>query len=215
MRSGPPTLVLPFLRAWMRLTFALGARRELHGISVSVYAARHQIPQVFDRLDRALALIEAHDPRRFRRLRADLPRILVGGAETTHGASYMGFANCDVITARYATAPALVVERLALLLVHEATHARIHHRGLPYALGVRGRMEATCVNQELEFAKRLPASGDLVSELGSRLESLRHAGEAPWSDARFDADFARGARDYGLPVWLFRILARSRRHGAA
>jgi hypothetical protein len=208
-------LALPFLRAWMRLTFALGARRELRGISVSVYGARDQIPEVLDRLDRALALIEAHDPRRLRRLRTDLPRILVGGAETTHDATYMAFANCVVITTRYATAPDLPVERLALLLVHEATHARIAHRGLTYAVGARGRMEVMCVNQELEFAKRLPASADLVSELGSRLEGLSRAGEAPWSDARFDADFARGARDNRLPEWLVRILARTRGHRAA
>ena len=47
-------------------------------------------------------------------------------------------------------------ESVATAIVHEATHARLWHRGIRYDEAVRQRVEGICLRRELALARKLP-----------------------------------------------------------
>jgi hypothetical protein len=144
-----------------------------------------------------------------------MPRILVGGAETTRDGYFLPPAQWCVITRHYATSPATTPEALSCLLVHEATHARIERIGIRYAEGVRARIEVLCVREQLAFARALPGAAALTAQLESRLAEWTGRGEPPWSDARFQRDSVRFALQNGIPRRIVRFFAWLARRRAA
>lgn len=143
----------------------------LRGIPVVVANSRPDIatPDVLERLDEALALIEAYQPWRLQHLRRDLNEIRVvrfpcrGAWIPDQGAcvTELTFLNRRDIT------PAPV----ASSIIHEGMHARVDRMGVsPYSRD-RAREERLCRRAELEFGQSLPP--DLGAPVVQRaLESL-------------------------------------------
>ena len=77
------------------------------------------------------------------RIRRDLKRIWVflvpdGLAEYKHA------LGACVLDERFVTNPETTIERIASVIVHEATHARMERCGIGYAEDQRARIEAVC-----------------------------------------------------------------------
>jgi hypothetical protein len=118
------------------------------------------------RVEAALRLIETCDRPRYDRLRRDLDRIWV--CLLTIGAAQFDPAlRACLLDERFLLDEATDAAIVAAVIVHEATHARLWHRGIGYEEERRTRVEAICLRRELAFARRLPD--------GSH---VRHAAEA-------------------------------------
>jgi hypothetical protein len=197
-----------------RFIFFTGTRRKLHGIPVSVFEDQAVAESVFPRISDALYLIRTYDSRRFRRLKVDVPRILVQGQETTRNAWCHARLRWCVVTFRYATAADTSLGDLASSIVHEATHARIAHAGIEYRMPTRARIELACAKEQLAFARRLPDSDELVAQLTRRVASWACEPGPDWSDERFRRDAAQALRDNQAPAWLVRLLGMFARRAA-
>lgn len=128
----------------------------------------------------ALALIQEVDPARFERLRRDMPRILVTRARWPQ--YWINRALCVLPADRVESAPA---HELALALVHEATHARIHRAGVPWRLASYQRIEQRCVRSEIAFCRALAAAGwktdERVNWYTRRLNEKLYRASLPWA----------------------------------
>jgi hypothetical protein len=93
----------------------------------------------------------------------------------------------------------LSTERIALQIVHEATHAFLWARGFDYELESRERIEHVCVRAEVRFAGRLIGGEILKAEALAKLD-------APpwWTD---EAISRRLETDLGLSQGSSRFLA--------
>ena len=71
---------------------------------------------------------------------------------------------------RFVTNPETTIERIASVIVHEATHARMERCGIGYAEDQRARIETVCFRRELAFAVRLEVTAEhhRISGLVSR-----------------------------------------------
>lgn len=102
-----------------------------------------------------------------------------------------------------------------MTIVHESMHAELDARGTKYVEGERAQIEIQCVQAELRFAETIPGAEPLQDWIKRRLERHKAEGEAPWTDARFEAKrlaaVAESVADLkrkGAPVWLVRALIR-------
>ena len=109
---------------------------------------------VVERVTAALELMRAYDPRRFERMRRDCRHILVG---PTGGAFFW------VLTRVCALDVKEVLKRspsmLALIMVHEAAHARITAAGVYPSSPIMQRLEQRCVREQISFALLLQRAG--------------------------------------------------------
>lgn len=139
--------------------------KEVHG-GLVLYAGNPGFAPVwFEKIRRALALIERTSPRIARRISRDVDSILVSqivGPDYVRG-----------VRAIRLRGPAMLqreVRDVALTIIHEATHARIANRGISYAQGQQARHEHACVRAEARFARKLPGGDALVDDIMSKLE---------------------------------------------
>ncbi len=121
----------------------------------------------------ALELIERLDPRRFARIERDMPKLLVRDAGNPQ---YWIDSEVCVLDSR--TVERKSTAYLALVIVHEATHARLNHAGIMPWSRVRSRLERRCFREEQSFTRRLQHAGwggtDAMNEvLGERIRSLK------------------------------------------
>ena len=168
----------------------LGDQLDVHqvrGFTVVVDNTRADIatPDVLQRLDEALELVERYQPWRLRHLRRDLKQIRVM-RYPCRGAYIPAHRACMVeltFLARRDIGPATV----ASTIVHEGLHARVHRMGVREEGRDRSREERICRRSELEFGEALPA--DIGAPVVERArESLMLADEdvAPeidWAEA--------------------------------
>jgi hypothetical protein len=124
------------------------------GIMVLNYEIHDPHEEVFARIGQAVHLIETVDRHRFARIRRDLKHILVRQGT---GAQYW------LITGTCALGLADVQRRsvptIALMIVHEATHARLNNCGVYPWLSLRARLEHRCLKEERSFALLLGDAG--------------------------------------------------------
>ena len=109
----------------------------------------------------ALHLVALHDPRRFKRIEQMIR--WVANQATVHGglAEYHSdLSACFIDFPRLApvSEDRFRLACVACILVHEATHGLIEHRGIRYGPETRGRIERLCVLEQNRFASRLQAS---------------------------------------------------------
>jgi hypothetical protein len=157
------------------------------------------------RVERALQIIKVHDPRRHDRIIRDLDRVwvrLVPG----YLAEFNSKLRACVLDERFVLAETTQPEEIAVVIVHEATHARLENLGIGYDDGQRDRVEAICVRRELAFAKRLP-NGHPKRE---RVEATLDAQAEFWSNTAFRQRDTEGRaqtlRYLGTPNWIVRVL---------
>jgi hypothetical protein len=160
------------------------------------------------RVEDALALIKQYSPLDYARIIRQLERIwvAVGPPEVAH---YERSLNACVLNQRFVADPATTVEKLAAVIVHEATHARLARCGIEYKLEQRTRHEAVCGRRELAFVARLPNSAELQRTIAYSMEWCR-ANPGKFSDAQLRENHIVGGiealRSYEVPEWLIRAM---------
>ena len=172
-----------------RITQWLGSRLGIYmlrGFTVVVDNSRPDIatPDVLQRLDESLALVEQHQPWRLAHLRRDLRQIRVMRFPC-RGAYFAEHRACMVeltFLARRDIGPATV----ASTIIHEGMHARVHSMGVRQQRD-RAHEERICRRAELEFGLALPLDigAPVVERARASLEMPDEdvAPEIDWSEA--------------------------------
>jgi hypothetical protein len=168
--------------------------------------------RVTAKLRAALALLAEYAPHRLARLRRDVSRIWV--AFTANLGEYHHRIGLCVLNPRpIADGEGLPPERIAALLVHEGTHARLFRRGLRHSDAASyARHERACVRAEVALLERLPRGAALLAGAWARLDET----DEFWSaEARLERQL-ESLREQGLPRWLERFVRwRQRRRAEA
>lgn len=85
--------------------------------------------------------------------------------------------------------------KAARIIVHEATHARIHAARIPYKGEFRERIERVCLMEEKQFVSRLPASSGVVWSVPDMSK--------PWWTAESSVErYLFSLRASGAPRWI-------------
>lgn len=184
-----PLAELPwFLLIW------LSERRIVEGCEVLVVGEDSE--EVFRKVGDALRLVREYGPRFHARLRRDVRRLLL--TDTAGGTYLPGLNTCRIGIDYVRRVPPL---DLAMMIVHEATHARLSRLGFPYVGECRERIERACVDTEITFARRVPGSEAAIERTRALLETqwwtLQNSTEATLAELK----------ERGVPNWLTRILA--------
>jgi hypothetical protein len=129
-------------------------RADVLGFDVRLFRVGEDAADILSRLQSSLELIREHDPRRFRRMRRDLARIVV---KPTAGAHYWILSNsCVLESPEILTRSASI---LALTIVHEATHGRLTQAGIYLPNALEHRLEDRCLIEERSFTLLLQQAG--------------------------------------------------------
>ncbi len=144
-------IATPLSTVGVGLTRMLCSFRLAHGISVGIPRDEGQADERFAKVERALTLIGDLAPRRLERVRSDLSEILVGPGR--RASLWVRSRTCVLPDSQVDRRS---VSHVALMIVHEAAHARLARAGVRDRLERRHRVEILCVGEEIEFASRLP-----------------------------------------------------------
>jgi hypothetical protein len=191
-----------------RLRLWLSTSRMVDGLWIDVW---EDDPQTcMWRIEEALRLIKHHDSLHYSRVINNLERVWVHLLPDAF-AHYDRSLNACVIDERFLLLESATPERIASIIVHEATHARLERWGVVYDEKKRPRIEAICLRRELNFLARLPNSEPLQEEIKSTLEWC--AGDHDYySDENFQHREEQGQfellRYLGAPNWLISFLMR-------
>jgi len=187
-----------------RVRLWVSVHTSYDGLALSVLQVENDTDMVLTRLKEALALLERHDPRRYRRLKRDCRRIWITLLPGALG-RYNHALKAILLDQRYVSSPATSLSEISATLVHELTHARLAGCGIGYAEPNRGRVERACYAEELAFAHRLPDSDALVA----RLQSYLALPDSNWSDETLRSSTVEATpsamRYLGAPNWLIRL----------
>jgi hypothetical protein len=169
------------------------------------------------RVEDALRLIKDRDPLNYSRVIGHLDRIWVRLISNAR-AAYQRQTNACVIDERFILSETTTVEKIALAIVHETTHARLDRWGVTYDEKARPRIEAICLRRELNLAGKLPGGEALREELAASLEWYARDHDF-FSDSRFDERHLKGSietlRHLGTPEWFIRIVSKVAAHRLA
>jgi hypothetical protein len=204
LKDRRPSLLTRHL-LWLSVT------RQIDGLWIGCYD-KENAEASLNRVEDALRLIKAYDPRRYRRLLRDLERIwvavIVGGIAHFDASIW----TC-VLDPRIVLNDAKTSEDIATAIVHEATHARLWRRGFRYSEEVRSRVEAICFRRERAFAAKLP-NGEQIRDSANRCLTA-YAGREHWTDEafyrRYEEGVSKALEHIGVPKWLMPALRASRR----
>jgi hypothetical protein len=196
-----------------RLLFALiwhrAKRVTLHGYLVGIDATDPKEAATAEATLRAgFDLIAATWPRLLPRVRPYVRRVIanpaiLSTAQWNRSLHQVELRLADLID--YEASPELI----AVILVHELTHARLSARGISSRSHGRRRVEHTCIAQQLAFARCLPpgpAAKQVVAGSVRQYESV----DELWSDTQIAARMRERAIAVGLPAGLVDILLRVR-----
>ena len=111
--------------------------------------------EFLSRTKEALDLIERVDPRRFRRVQNEI-KYIVNAELISTGQYWRENKVCPVDFGRFRLWPNQdwALHFYAGLLVHEATHGRLHARGISYTQATRERIERLCEMEARRFLGR-------------------------------------------------------------
>lgn len=141
----------------------------------------------------ALGLIAEHDPHRLARLQRDLRSIWLGDV----GPSSYWSRTCIL---SWKTVAYYSPFDLALVIVHEGVHARLHARGVANGSAARvEREERAAVRQQIAFASRFPNSEKTIRELEAGLEHRW------WTRTARHEYIQRLATVGEIPAWAARV----------
>jgi hypothetical protein len=162
---------------------------------------------MLDRVELAVSLIREFDPPRYRRILKDLDRILVTLLPGSVGQFSATDWTCK-LDKRYVLRDSTTPEMIASVIVHEATHARIHRRGIGFPEHLRVGIEDACFRQEWLFGNKLPNGGEV------RAQAERYLAAPPPDfgdvarNARRDEGAKAALQDIGLSAkWAGRLIS--------
>ena len=163
------------------------------------------------RVEQALELIKRTGRIQYARITRHLRRIWVN-IVPAYDACYRHALNACVFDERFVVSKETTVERIAEVIIHEATHARLEDRGISYDEKLRHRIEAICLGRELAFARRL--SDDTQSKELERTIDRCAVDQPYFSDKNFYERHYQGSIDalhfLGTPDWLVRVIVKLR-----
>lgn len=155
-----------FVQNWFLRGYFLGNRlfsdapSSIKGVPTYHFHEKDAVRKELDaKLERAISLIEKYDSRWLEHLKRKVKRIVIVPAGTPHFRPVVRSCNIPVhylLDVSY--------EELAVVLVHEATHARLYMRGIRWNAENIERIERICVGREVAFALKLPDVGRELAE---------------------------------------------------
>jgi hypothetical protein len=190
---------------WLFIRFSRSTRFD--GLWVGVFNGDHD-KEILRRVSDALQLIKTYDPYRYRRVLKEIGYLWVS---LLPGAA----AVFEIRLRRCVMDPPIVLsyspERLASVIVHEATHGRLIRHNIGYPQELRRRVERVCMRQELAFAQKIPDGEALRPGIEHRLTLAPDfwTDEAS-KDRRREGLFA-AAHHAGMPEWLVEALLSFRK----
>ncbi len=173
--------------------------RQIEGMEVRVFENAAVAADVFAKAGDALRLIAINDPNRYARLKRDLRRVLF---TFSSGGQYLPRLDTCRIGIQYATRSSAL--ELAMMIVHEATHARLWRAGCQYDGGTRERVERICVDAEIAFASRIHGAEHAIARTRQLLETRW------WTHEAHVQRSAEELRALGCPQWFVRLLGFGR-----
>lgn len=183
---------------WLVLAL-LSKKRTIGGVQIRVASAQDQAERIFHKVEAALRLVDTYAPELYDRLCSDVRYIQF--SEASGGHYIVGTATC-----RIGIDFAMRVNdlELAMMIVHEATHARIAKEGLKYSPDHREEIERRCVDAEITFAARIPDSQHAVQKVRDLLRTKW------WETSTSDTQMASELTGRGIPEWLVKRLVSRR-----
>jgi hypothetical protein len=98
---------------------------------------------------------------------------------------------------------------VAMTIVHETMHARLHRRGITVTDDNRARIERVCIRAERAFAERALAGGVSDADAGIRDADRRLAWPPQvYSRTAWLSRQILAAIEVGIPRWILRLFAR-------
>jgi hypothetical protein len=187
-----------------KMQLALSTGHHVDGIWVGSW----RTPKDLRRVERALLLVKQHSPLHYSRVIRGLERIWIFLLPQGLG-QYSHSLKACVLDERFIADSATSVERIASVIVHESTHARLEQCGIAYDEALRGRIEAICFRRELAFAVRLSDNAELVEEIAKYLKW--YGGNPDYFRDAYVLERERegeieALRHIGTPEWLIRAV---------
>ncbi|MEO8621349.1 MAG: hypothetical protein ABI625_09810 [bacterium] len=164
----------------------------VRGFRVVVENSRPDIttPSVIQRLDEALALIDAYQPWRLAHMRRDLQQFWIV-RYPCRGAYFSETRTC-MTELTFLARTDITAAPVASSMLHEGMHARIHAMGVQPPSRDPAREERICRRAELDFGRALPS--DLGAPVVARAEASLEmtdedvAPEIDWQEAKSRQD---------------------------
>jgi hypothetical protein len=167
--------------------------RHYGGIDLCIdspFGDRERDELLFQNLEKAVCLVYEVQPWRSLMVPRHLQRIL---SVYPLGAEYV--ASIEACVVGYEWLEAGNIEEVAKSIIHELTHARIEHCGIPYTEDLRARIEYLCLKAELNFA--------LAAEGAARLTRGQMPVIEPWwTEEHRVKRHVEQLRALGAPEWL-------------
>ncbi len=178
------------------LLMALSTRSNIDGLDVRIAASPEETPEVIEKVGAACQVISRYAPYLYGRMRRALKRILV--TEASGGQYLPRLETCRIGVGFVRRASPL---ELAMMLTHEATHARLWKAGFRYDERCRARIERICVGAEVALAERVP---DSAPEIAKARDLLRTEW---WTEQETITRSSEDLRRLGCPEWIIRRLS--------
>ena len=159
-----------------------------------------------DRLSAALDAVRDVSPRRFQRMQRDVRRVLAAYIPVFalyHSGSATIFVQHELIAEQDA-------KGIAVLLVHEATHARIAHAGVKLNPQNKLQVERRCYLEQIDFASQLRGGAPLVEWSLNGLSALLDVKVAAQGEVALHEQQLLNLEEQGAPSWLVRVFRRFR-----
>lgn len=172
-----------------KLALKLSTGRKVDGLWIGTMESKPRLG--LRRVEEALELIKRNDSVNYSRVIHNLKRIWVNVLPDVN-ACYQPSLDACVLDERFVLSETMTLKWIASAIIHEATHARLKHRGIGYDEKLRPRIEAICLRRELAFATKLPDSANMQEEIG-RTISWCATNHDYFSNTSFHERFAPGA----------------------
>lgn len=192
---------MPGVRQFVGMLTAQGAlrlyRRERHrGFELVNAASPESYALLRQKLDQGLDLVEHFDPVRFAQIQRSLKRfVFIPGG----GDHYSRALSAHMVDA--SGLPQQTNLQTALVIVHEATHARLERSGIAMTAANAARVEHICVKAQVTFVRRIPGTEQTAEDL------LRTLNTQWWGPEEAKRRQLRRLQVAGCPDWLTRVLA--------
>jgi hypothetical protein len=188
LRSGLRTILF-------RAAMLMSKRTFVEGFEIANLSESKADSELLRRVEDVLRLIAHAEPSFFRRMKQAVRRILIAPSGGAAG-SYWSFLDGCALSAHHVLTDSTT--SVAMTLIHEATHARLHQKGIRYTPQLQPRIEAICVRAEVDFARRIPGMEHLVAEAEDALS------KPWWSDTARKSHKLNQLRVLGVPAWVVR-----------
>jgi hypothetical protein len=179
-----------------RIVTIVAPKSHVRGLEVAYLEPDADRQNVIQKLEDVFATIDSADGHTWTRIRRHLRRVVVapaGGPEYLPSIGACLLSSNGVITGS--------ITRLALAIVHEATHARLYAAGIRSDPGRRARIEHVCLRAEENFAAKLPDPVAALAVVHTKMNARPW-----WTTDRIDIRRERELTALGMPSWFIRAV---------